>query len=71
MLEGVPFRGRECVIGCKEIATSLSALAMTFHLLTHSPVTRYARATSSNLEEEFLYTSKNNKSLRGGQRPTW
>ena len=40
MLEGVPFRGRECVFNSK-------------FKITDSSVTRFASATSSTLEEEL------------------
>ena len=42
MLEGVPFRGRECVCG-----------RICAYYVADSSVTRFASATSSTLEEEI------------------
>ena len=47
MLEGVPFRGRECVLG------------MIYSTNLQTPPSHFQCATSSSLEEEFLLNDRN------------
>ena len=53
MLEGIPFRGRECVCG-----------RICAYYVADSSVTRFARATSSTLEEEIKKRKSKNITAR-------